>query len=75
MADQVKLKLNTNVVGSKDVEINISTSGSGKLGTILISKGNIEWLPAWNSVKKHRMPWRKFAEVMEREGKLARVKR
>jgi len=72
MAHQVKVKLNTNVVGHKDVEIAVSDS-SGKLGTLLISKGNIEWLPAWKSVKKHRFSWTRFAEIMQ-EGKTVRAK-
>lgn len=53
MAHEVKLKLHTKVVASKDMEIEVRET-SGKLGTLLISKGNIEWRPAWKSVKKHR---------------------
>jgi len=40
----------------------------------LISKGNIEWVPANNSVKKRRLSWEKFAQLMESEGKVARIK-
>jgi hypothetical protein len=74
MAHEVKLRLHTKVVASKDVEIDVHES-SGKLGTLLISKGNVEWQPAWKSIKKYRLPWGKFALVMEREGKLVRAKR
>ena len=73
MAHEVKLKLNTNVVAYKDVEISVRDS-SGKLGTLLISKGNVEWLPAGKSVKKHRFTWAQFAERMQ-EGKTVRAKR
>ena len=73
MAHEVKLKLNTNVVGYKDVEISVRGS-SGKLGTLLISKGNIEWRPAWKSVKKYRFTWAQFASRME-EGKAVKAKR
>lgn len=73
MAHEVKLKLNTNVVGYKDIEISVRDS-SGKLGTLLISKGNIEWRSVWKSVKKHRFTWRQFAERMQ-EGKTVRAKR
>jgi len=34
------------VVASKDVEIAVTESASGKLGTLLVSQGNIEWQPA-----------------------------
>lgn len=73
MAHEVKLKLHTNVVASKDVEISVRDS-SGKLGTLLISKGNIEWRPAWKSKKKHRFTWAQFAARME-EGKPVKSKR
>ena len=68
MAHEVKLRLHTKVVASKDMEIEVRES-SGKLGTLLISKGNVEWRPAWKSVKKHRLSWKKFAALMENEGK------
>lgn len=73
MAHEVRLKLNTNVVAHKDVEIAVRNS-SGKLGTLLISKGNIEWLPAWRSVKKHRFTWAQFADLMK-EGKPVKARR
>lgn len=73
MAHQVKLNLNTNVVGSKDVSIDVS-GADGKLGKLLVSKGNIEWLPSPKSKNKHRLSWAKFAKLMEEQGKPARVR-
>jgi hypothetical protein len=55
------------------VEFDIRSDGS-KLGSLLISKGNIEWVPASNSVKKRRLSWERFAELMESEGNIARMK-
>lgn len=52
----------------------IVTSDDGKIGTLLISEGNIEWLPKGNSVNKRRLPWAKFAEFMEQHGKPAKVR-
>jgi hypothetical protein len=57
---------------SKDVEFDIRSDGA-KLGTLLISKGNIEWVPASNSVKKQRLTWEKFAKMMEETGKVTRM--
>jgi hypothetical protein len=73
MAHQVKLRLNTAEVeiAHKDVEIAIRDRGA-KLGTLLISKGNIEWRPAKQSVKKHRFSWKRFAGLMEDRGKRVR---
>ncbi|MFG0875667.1 hypothetical protein [Aeromonas media] len=74
MAHEVFLNLNEKIVLHKDVEVEVKADGA-KLGTLLISKGNIEWLPVGNSVNKHRLTWRKFAELMETQGKPARVKK
>jgi hypothetical protein len=74
MAHEVFLNLNEKIILHKDVEVEVKADGA-KLGTLLISKGNIEWLPVGNSVNKHRLTWRKFAELMETQGKPARVKK
>ncbi|CAG0976788.1 hypothetical protein GPROT1_01990 [Gammaproteobacteria bacterium] len=58
---------------SKDVEFNVK-SNDVKLGTLLISKGNIEWVPASNSVKKYRLSWEAFAQVMESAGKVRKMR-
>ena len=73
---QVKLALNTNMVevANKDVEIAVRRNGQ-RLGTVLISRGNIEWRPAKKSIKKYRFTWAKFADRMEYEGKKVRAKR
>lgn len=74
MAHNVSLNLNTNIVLHKDVEIVVRTS-AGKLGTLLVSKGNIEWLPVKKSVNKHRLSWKEFAKLMQEQGKPAKAKK
>jgi len=74
MANEVTLDINSKFVLHKDVQVEVKTDGR-KLGTLLISKGNIEWLPSGNSVNKHRLNWAKFAELMETQGKPAKIKR
>ncbi len=66
----VTLDLHTKVVAHKDIEVTVRSDGS-KLGTLLVSKGNIEWLPENNSVSKYRLTWEKFAGVMEEVGSRA----
>ena len=74
MAHQVVLDVNSKFeISSGDVKVEVRTD-DGKLGTLLISKGNIEWLPAGNHVNKHRLTWKKFAELMETQGKPAKAK-
>lgn len=75
MAHQVNLKLHKTIVAvaHKDLEISVRRSGRN-LGTLLISKGNIEWRTAHKSVKKHRFTWSKFARFMQDAGKPVRAK-
>jgi len=58
----------------KDVRIEVR-DGRGKLGTLLISKGNIEWLASPKSIKKKRLTWKKFAALMADKGTTARAPR
>jgi hypothetical protein len=73
MAHEVSLNINSKFVLHKDVKVEVSND-DGRLGTLLISKGNIEWMPASKSVNKHRLSWVKFAELMVAQGKPARAK-
>jgi len=73
MAHEVSIELATKFVLHKDVKIEVRND-EGKLGTLLVSKGNIEWLPSGNSVNKKRLSWAKFSELMESEGKAVTVK-
>lgn len=49
-------------------------SDEAKLGTLLISAGNIECVPAKNSVRKFNLAWKRFSEVMIAERIVARIK-
>jgi hypothetical protein len=74
MVHEVNVRFHSQVVGHKDLEIDVKENGL-KLGRLLISRGNIEWRPAWKSVKKHRLSWAKFAALMERRGRAVRSKK
>lgn len=67
MAHKVTFDIQTKVALSKDVKFEIRNDW-GKLGELLISKGNIEWKAANKQVKKHRLTWEKFAQMMEQHG-------
>lgn len=58
----------------KDIQFTVKSDGS-MLGTLLVSKGNIEWRPANHSVRKHRLSWERFADLMQDRGRKARIKR
>lgn len=78
MAHEVSAKLHTKVVAHKDPEIEVKTIDDGKpskLGTLLISQGNIEWLPKGNSVNKKRLTWVQFAALVEGKGKTVKVRK
>ncbi|WP_027996864.1 hypothetical protein [Simplicispira psychrophila] len=72
MAHEVTLDISTKFVLHKDVQIEVKKDGK-KLGTALVSKGNMEWLPSGNSVNKKRLSWEKFAALMEEHGKDVKV--
>ena len=74
MAHEVTLDIATKFVLHKDVKIEVKND-EGKLGTLLVSKGNIEWLPKGNHVNKKRLTWAKFAELMNAEGKAVKIKK
>jgi hypothetical protein len=74
MIHNVTLKLAEPVViGKRDHKIIVKTNGR-MLGTLLFSKGNIEWKPNRNSVNKFRFTWEEFAEICEQHGRPARTK-
>ena len=75
LSNDIKVKVNASVqVLHKDFEV-VVRNDEGKLGTLLISKGNIEWLPKGNSVNKRRLSWKNFAAFMETDGKLVKAKK
>jgi hypothetical protein len=71
---EVRAKIDTKVVAHKDLEITVKTDG-GKLGKLLISQGNIEWLPKGHSVNKRRLSWGRFAAIMENQGRPAKARK
>ncbi|HHA2449133.1 hypothetical protein ACSMEB_10980 [Stenotrophomonas maltophilia] len=73
MAHEITMDLATKFVLHKDVELAVRKDGR-LLGTALISKGNIEWVPAGNSVNKKRLSWARFAELMQDHGKDVKIK-
>ncbi len=73
MAHEVTLDIATKFILHKDVVIEVRKDKS-LLGKLLVSKGNVEWMPKGNSVNKKRLSWAKFAELVEAEGKAVKKK-
>ena len=71
---EVRARIDTRVVAHKDLEIVVKQNG-GELGTLLISKGNIEWLPRGKYVNKKRLSWWKFAALIEGHGRSVKARR
>ncbi len=71
MAHEIHLETNINQVVNKDITITVKTGPKdklSKLGSLLISKGNIEWLPAKNSANRYRMSWAELAKILSEKG-------
>lgn len=64
----VSVAIPQKLVLSKDVEFEVKSDGV-LLGNLLVSKGNLEWRPAKNSVHKHRLTWEQFDSLMRESGK------
>jgi hypothetical protein len=58
-------------VVNADAEIEVRGTDGELIGRLLVSKGSIDWAPA-NKQLRHRMNWRRFARLMEQEGRLVR---
>ena len=54
-------------VVNTDIEVEVREDGE-LLGRIRISRGSIDWIPAQKRSAR-RLSWRKFAEVMEENGR------
>ncbi len=77
MAHEVSVKLFTKVVAHKDMEVEVKTIRNErqvKLGTLLISKGNIEWKPGGPTNKK-RLSWIEFSKLIKEHGKTVKTKK
>ena len=68
MAHSVELKLPKTQIVKTDVEFIIKKDGK-LLGRLNISQGNLEWVPAGNSVKKYRLRWSTLDTLMKQYGK------
>ncbi|MFC3207383.1 hypothetical protein [Aquamicrobium soli] len=76
MAHEIHLETNVNQVVNKDVTITVKTGTKAKLnklGSLLISKGNIEWIPAKNSANKYRMSWADLGKLIAENGKQVKI--
>ena len=66
--------MDTKVIGHKNLAITVKRN-SEKLGTLFISRGNIEWLPKGKYINKKRMYWKRFADLMQAEGRPVKARR
>lgn len=71
---EVRARIDTKVISHKDLEIVVRRNAQ-KLGTLLISKGNIEWLPRGKYINKKRLSWQRFATLIEAQGRSAKARR
>ena len=72
MKHQVIAKYAPRILNKKDMVLVVKADGK-KLGELMISRGNIEWLPSGGRLYKQTMRWSKFAEVMQREGTTRKI--
>ncbi len=67
MAYKVKFDIPFRELGKADIVFKVS-EGDSALGTFKVSKGAVVWVPRSSSYG-YKMTWKKFQEVMKKEGK------
>lgn len=73
---EVTLKVTKPIeIRNTDSEIVISNAKDGKLGTLKISRGGIEWWPSGHHANAHKCTWEKLAEILENNVPKKRVKK
>ena len=78
MAHEIHLATNISQVVNKDITITVKTGSSGnlgKLGALLVSKGNVQWIPAGNSANKYQIAWSDLADLIVEHGKQVKIKK
>lgn len=71
----VNLKITKPIeVLNTDTELVIANK-AGKLGSLKVSRGGVEWWPRGNSANAHKCTWEKLAAVLEEHVPMKRVKK
>jgi len=72
MAHKVIFNLPRRELGREDVEFVVMQTGADgverRFGTLLVSKGAIEWRPT-NKVYRRRLTWLRFDQAMRESGR------
>jgi hypothetical protein len=68
MAHTINMQMPKTPVNISDVEFRIKQDGK-LLGTLNISKGNLEWVPAGHSKRKFKVRWGTFDALMRQHGR------
>ena len=67
MAHKVIFNLPRRELGREDIEFIVEQDGR-RFGTLLVSKGAVEWRPT-NKVYRRRLNWARFDQAMRESGR------
>lgn len=67
MAHKVSFAVPRRTLGREDIEFIVEKDGL-RFGTLLVSKGAVEWRPT-NKVYRRRLKWDRFDQVMRASGR------
>lgn len=65
MAHNVVFNVPNRRLGKEDIRFDVHDD-DGKVGTLLVSKGGVDWRPARGKLA-YRVRWERFGEIMTRE--------
>lgn len=69
----VKLGVAEIDIGKVDHSLTVWNTKKAKLGTLVFSKGSVEWWPSGNSVNAHKYTWMQFAKALEAASDVKRL--
>ena len=63
MAHKVIFNVPNRELGKEDIRFDVFDEEDGKIGSLLVSKGGIDWRPA-HGKKAYRARWVRFGEIL-----------
>jgi hypothetical protein len=69
----VKLGVAEIDIGKVDHSVTVWNTKKAKIGTLVFSKGSVEWWPSGNSVNAHKYTWTQFAKALEAASDVKRL--
>jgi hypothetical protein len=68
---EISFRIPRGALGIVDAEFDVRRDGE-LIGTLLVSRGAIEWVPTGATTYQYLLPWQRFSTLMKRVGRKRR---